>query len=206
MEKNITKLLLSIIITLMFVTIVIIQEKDIEYQTDQDNYIVKNDFYYIRYEPIDGYSKDVSVYDYAIFTGDRIILAESNLPYIPDIEWCDNEILRIDVAWGTNARELRYYNVRTQTLSKRYIVPSIYADFISYVFYDGISKYVNLFATFDYNEKGDTILVIYDLFKYKIIATIKRDFIAPTTGAKNMIFLDEGTIYIDYNTLVFCKA
>ena len=200
MENNTIKLLFSIVVVLMLI-IIIILVKDMDYKTEASNYLINDNYYHVKYEPVDGYSKDGNFYEYAIFNGDNIILKESNLPYVPNIEWCENGILRVDIALGTNARKLRYCNVHTQTISKMFLVPSVYADFISYVYTDGISEFVNLFASFDYDENRDTVLVIFDIFEYRVIATIKRDFIAPTSGANSIIFLSEDTIYIDYDTI-----
>jgi hypothetical protein len=78
-------------------------------------------------------------------------------------------------------------------LSEVFLIPSAYADCIS--------ESVSLFASFDYDENMKTVLEIRDIFDGSVIATIRRDFIAPTSGANNIVFLNEDVIYIDYDII-----
>jgi hypothetical protein len=106
-------------------------------------------------------------------------------------------IIRVETAYGTNHREIQYYDVTTKTLSKSFLAPSAYADYLS----GDTCKFANLIATFSYDANQRTILVIYDIFSAAIIATIQRDFIASTSGANKISFLSENIIFIDYDII-----
>ena len=163
---------------------------------DTSNYIAKEQYYQIKSYPSS--ESPVGIfYEYIVFEEDKIICKESNLVYRPNID-CYHGVIRVQVAWGTNQREVQYYNVITKMLSPVYLVPSVYADYFSN--YDS-SESVDLFASFEYDEDNNPVLVIHDLFSGNAISTIKRNFISPTSGANSMLFLNENAIYIDYDTL-----
>ena len=156
-----------------------------------------NDIYYcVSIKPKKTNSITGYVYEYAIFEENSIILEESSLKYQPNINWC-NGTIRIETAYGTNHREVRYYNLLNKTLSESFIVPCVYADFL----YNDIYEPINLFATFGYDKSNRTVLLIYDIYRKSTIATIYRNFIAPTSGANNILFLNENIICIDYDIL-----
>ena len=189
MDNKTLKLFLSILAVIMF----IILTEDTRHRTVEGNYLENYFDYYVKYKSINSDSIDGNIYEYAILWGDIIVTEESNLYYKPRIDHLGSGLIRIDIVRETNDRELLYYNFFKKTFSRRFPVPSVYADFIS--------DYASFLATFDFNQNKNTVLIIYDIFKDKVITTIQRDFIAPTSGVNRMVFLNEDMIFIDYDTI-----
>ena len=194
-NKTTRTALLIVIIVLMLIAIVFLAMA-IKKKSEAGFYLANENYYYVKCRPEGNNSLDGNIYEYAIFEGDQIILKKSNLLYKPDIKWC-NGIIRVETAFGTNHREIQYYSVFEKTFSESFLAPSVYADYIS----GDASESVNLFASFSYDENENTILVICDIFTNSTVATIHRDFIAPTSGANNIIFLNENIIFVDYDIM-----
>jgi hypothetical protein len=134
-------------------------------------------------------------YEYAILNNDNTIIIDAKVPCKPDIKWI-NGIIRVETIMNSSVTEVQYYNYYKKIVSRRYTIPCMYADNISYEF---VNKY--LISTLDINEDEEIALFIYDIFDNNVIAQIKRDFIAVTSGVNEIIFLTEDHIFVDYDTL-----
>lgn len=192
--KIIIVISLLILVFLLFVINIVINSNN--KIADLSDYIINEQYYYIKSIPSNKHNIDRNLYEYAVFQKDRILFKESGLFYRPNIENIYG-IVRVVVTYGTNHKEIKYYNTYTNIISESFLVPSVHADYLS-----GAANHINLFASFDYDANKNTVLVVSDIFSNEILSTVHRSFISPTSGANKIVFLSDNIIFIDYDTIV----
>ena len=131
-------------------------------------------------------------YAYSIFVGNKV-LCEGTCFDIPSIIELDNSIVRLEQGDGTNNRKVQYIDLTTDQVSSTYAILSGYADTTE--FYD---KYYIAYPT--YNELGDSVFRVEEIFGDKYQDFIPQGSVNPTGYDRIITFLNEEEVYVEYTT------
>ena len=159
-------------------------------------YSIIDDNYHVKYTL--AYSEGIylRVYEYAVFSGGTTVLEENDLYYPPKLESFGN-IIRIEASYGTNHREIQYFNTSTNEVSERFLATNAYADNLSLRW--TISD-VSLFALLDCSENDETVLSVYDIFSKRIVERISGSFFSYISQPNNILFISDNMVFVDHDT------
>lgn len=148
-----------------------------------DAYIVQTSYYQI-------YEVGLGKYRYRIANGENVIVDETKVGTPPEIEeYKGLGILRLFLAFGTNAFTVQYFDISNETVSEEFYPYTICADYVNR---ETKEYYIAYFQ-----PEVDPKLYIYGFFDCSgFSAVLDLDFSMPS--CEKIIFLNGEEIYIEY--------
>ena len=139
---------------------------------------------------------------YEIKNGDSVLASAVWHRLEPHISEVDSGVFKLELSYGSNARTVQYFDVRTGFTSEVYSIASEYADYfeLDYPANIGFIAYLHFDDSVHYNKAANVYVIVADVFsgdKYRI----DREFLSPLTGVNNMVFVNGNELYLDYEVI-----